>query len=210
MTATYTCFEGHRRIASGPLVRVALAVKRACEGGLAGQVLIFEDTTGHQTDINTRGSEAEVIARYAGPAPQQQPGTGSRARSDSTQTDADESRGRGRPKLGVVSREVTLLPRHWDWLNAQPGGASVVLRRLVEEARRTHAGKDRARMAQERAYHFMSAMAGDLPGYEEAIRALFADDERRFRETITAWPRDIRDYANALAFGDETWNEDNT
>src|ERR1700739_3037247 len=42
----------------------------------------------------------------------------------------------GRPKLGVVAREVTLLPRHWDWLATQPGGGSVALRKLVGEARR--------------------------------------------------------------------------
>src|SRR3984957_11907417 len=109
--------------------------------------------------------------------------------------DVSTPRGRGRPKLGVVAREVTLLPRHWEWLATQPGGASVALRKLVEEARRTHADKDKIRKAQERAYHFMSAMAGDLPGFEEATRALFADNRSKFKETIGTWPVDVHDHA---------------
>ncbi|WP_107313666.1 DUF2239 family protein, partial [Burkholderia metallica] len=115
---------------------------------------------------------------------------------------AGEQRGRGRPKLGVVSREVTLLPRHWEWLAAQPGGASVALRKLVEDARRTHAAADRLRDAQTRAYHFMSAMAGDLPGFEEAARALYANDPARLAELVAGWPEDVRDHALALARGD--------
>jgi hypothetical protein len=113
-----------------------------------------------------------------------------------------ELRGRGRPKLGVVAREVTLLPRHWDWLNTQPGGASVALRKLVEEARRTSGDRDRTRAAQEAAYHFMSAIAGDLPGFEEATRALFAYDRRRFGDLVAQWPEDVRDHAIRLAFAD--------
>lgn len=111
-------------------------------------------------------------------------------------------RGPGRPKLGVIAREVTLLPRHWDWLNSQPGGASVALRKLVEEARRTRGDKDRTRAAQEAAYRFMSAIAGDLPGFEEASRALFAYDRRRFGELVAGWPEDVRDHAIKLAFAD--------
>lgn len=207
----YTAFSGHRRIASGPLQRVALVVKQAIESGAAGPVLIFDDTTGRSVDIDTRGSEEEVLARFAQPT-----ATNDRAEAarsgyplqrvpDSLDTDAriGEPRGRGRPKLGVVPREVTLLPRHWEWLATQPGGASVALRKLVEEARRTHAEKDRRRKAQERAYHFMSAMAGDMPSFEEATRALFANDQRRLRELGAAWPDDVRDHAISLAFGDD-------
>jgi hypothetical protein len=101
----------------------------------------------------------------------------------------------------VVAREVTLLPRHWDWLAAQPGGASVALRKLVEEARRGSADADRRRAARDAAYRFMSAMAGDLPGFEEAARALFADDRQRFDDVVAAWPADIRDYTVAVASG---------
>ena len=116
---------------------------------------------------------------------------------------AAEPRGRGRPRLGVVAREVTLLPRHWDWLGLQPGGASVALRRLVEEARRASGDRDRVRAAQDAAYCFISAIAGNLPGFEEAARALFAYDRRRFADLIAGWPEDVRDYAIQLAFADQ-------
>ena len=115
---------------------------------------------------------------------------------------AGEPRGRGRPKLGVVAREITLLPRHWEWLGTQPGGASVALRKLVEEARRANGDVDRARAAKEAAYRFMSTMAGNLAGFEEASRALFADDRRRFVGLIAGWPDDIRDHVVKLAFSD--------
>jgi hypothetical protein len=110
-------------------------------------------------------------------------------------------RGPGRPKLGVVSREVTLLPRHWDWLNSQPGGASAALRKLVDDARRVNSAMDRVQHSQGVAYKFMSAMAGDFPGFEEAIRALFAGDYQRFKRLVASWPVDIQDHARKLAEG---------
>ena len=99
----------------------------------------------------------------------------------------------------MVAREVTLLPRHWDWLGTQPGGASVALRKLVEEARRVNADKDRLRQSQEAAYRFMSPMAGHLPGFEEATRALFAPDAARFHALIAPWPNDVREHTTTLA-----------
>jgi uncharacterized protein len=193
--ASYTAFHGNRRIASGPLRTVALLVKRAVENWAADPVLIFDDTTGRSVEIDTRGSDEEVVGRLA-----QRTAVNECADPD---VGAGTRRGRGRPKLGVIAREVTLLPRHWDWLATQPGGASVALRRLVEEARRTHAETDRHRKTLERAYHFMSCMAGDMPGFEEAARALFAADERRFRTWVAAWPDDVRDHAIALAFAND-------
>ncbi|MBR8127163.1 DUF2239 family protein [Burkholderia multivorans] len=203
MTATpflpsYTAFDGHRRIASGPLATVALAVKRIAGDGMAGTVLIFDDATGRSIDLDLRGTADEVHARYAPPARDVAQDAGTAG----DPAGAAEQRGRGRPKLGVVSREVTLLPRHWDWLAAQPGGASVALRKLVEDARRTHAAADRRRDAQARAYHFMSALAGDLPGFEEATRMLYANDLARMAERIAGWPDDVRDHALALARGE--------
>jgi hypothetical protein len=112
-----------------------------------------------------------------------------------------EKRGPGRPKLGVTAREVTLLPRHWDWLASQPGGASVALRKLVENALREAEGPDRVRRSREAAYRFMTAVAGDQPGYEEATRMLFAGDWVVFDAAIKAWPSDVRDYARRLAEG---------
>jgi uncharacterized protein len=194
---TCTAFKGYRRIASGTLPEVALAVKNAIESGDNGSVFIYEDATGRMIDVDTRGTAEEVVARLEQPAePASWPSPGEIHETDG------ELRGRGRPKLGVVAREVTLLPRHWDWLNTQPGGASVALRKLVEEARRTNGDRDRTRAAQEAAYHFMSAIAGNLPGFEEATRALFAYDRRRFGDLVAPWPEDVRDHAIKLAFAD--------
>jgi len=204
----YTAFGGHRRIATGPMPAVALVIKRALESETAGPILIFDDATGRLIDIDTRGSDEEVVSRLtvamanddrAKPVQPGQP----LLEAISTETPEDEPRGRGRPRLGVIPREVTLLPRHWDWLATQPGGASVTLRKLVEEARRTGSDKEIIRKAQERAYHFMSAMAGDMPGFEEATRALFANDRVKFGEQIATWPGDVRDYAIRLAFGSD-------
>jgi hypothetical protein len=183
---TFTAFEGQRRLVSGPPAEVALAVKRA-EQRAAERIAIFSDATGRPIDFDLRGSDAEIVARLpAMPGP--------------AALEAAPPRGRGRPKLGVVAREVTLLPRHWEWLNAQPGGASVALRKLVEAARRANGDKDHSRAARDAAYHFMSAMAGNLPNFEEASRALFADERRRFSSLIAAWPDDIRDHIVRLAF----------
>ncbi|WP_175804007.1 DUF2239 family protein [Burkholderia ambifaria] len=192
---SYTAFDGHRRLVSGPLATVALAVRQAAGDATPGTILIFDDATGRAIDLDLRGTAEEIRARYAAaPADASAPAGGPAGEG--------EPRGRGRPKLGVVSREVTLLPRHWDWLATQPGGASVALRKLVEDARRTHAAADRRRDAQARAYHFMSAIAGDLPGFEEAARALYANDVARLAELIAGWPDDARDHALALARGD--------
>ncbi|MEN8516651.1 DUF2239 family protein [Burkholderia sp. RS02] len=193
---SYTAFDGHRRLASGPLATVALAVRQAAGDTMSGAILIFDDATGRSIDLDLRGTADDIRARYA-PPPGDAPGVAA-----GEPVAAGEQRGRGRPKLGVVSREVTLLPRHWEWLGAQPGGASVALRKLVEDARRTHAEADRRRDAQARAYHFMSAMAGDLPGFEEAARALYANDAIRLAELVAGWPDDLRDHALALARGD--------
>jgi hypothetical protein len=198
LSNSYTCFHGHQRIASGTLQAVALVVKQAAKSEAADPVLIFDDSTGHSIDIDTRGSDEEVLARLS----QQAPSDGYISSGDSD-ANVGEIRQRGRPKLGVVPREVTLLPRHWEWLAAQPGGASVALRKLVDEARRTHSDKDRTRKAQERAYRFMSATAGNLPNFEEATRALFANDQSRFSELVATWPADVRDYAIWLAFSDD-------
>ncbi|SOZ05458.1 DUF2239 family protein [Cupriavidus taiwanensis] len=197
----FTTFDGHRRIASGPLPVNALALRRALQSGAAGPVLVFDDSTGRSIDLDTSGTEAEVVARSAARAAQlAAPPLASAGGGEGGEgIEAAEPRGRGRPKLGVVAREVTLLPRHWEWLATQPGGASVALRKLVEQARRDTAGRDRSRAASERAYHFMVAIAGDLPGFEEASRALFASDLAGFARQIAAWPADVREHALRLA-----------
>ncbi|PPQ37043.1 hypothetical protein SAMN06265338_11543 [Rhodoblastus acidophilus] len=193
-----TAFDGPRRLSSGPLTEVALAVKAAADDGSPRALLVFDDATGRVIDLDLRGSAADVIGRLS---QHEAPDRLASAGSDSVEDEASGSRGRGRPKLGVVAREVTLLPRQWDWLAAQPGGASASLRRLVDEARRRDGTRQQRRAAQEAAYHFMLAIAGNLPGYEEATRALFADDRRAVARHIADWPEDIRSHVLALAFG---------
>jgi hypothetical protein len=196
-----TAFEGRRSLASGPQTEVALAVKNAAERGSAEPILVFDDATGRVIDFDLRGSKQDVLARLSAARAEQATSQGMPAPTGSSQAPVTESRGRGRPKLGVVGREVTLLPRQWEWLAAQPGGASVVLRRLVDEAKRATAPAQKIRASQEAAYHFMSAMAGNLRGFEEATRALFANDRGRFDQQVSTWPEDIRAYATRLAFG---------
>ncbi|MFY0479390.1 DUF2239 family protein [Achromobacter marplatensis] len=196
---SYTAFEGHRMLAAGPLADVALAVKRALGHQNGAALLVFQDGTGQQTDLDLSGDDAQVIARHMPPnadKPAVMPG----AAGDPAGSADAAPRGRGRPKLGVVPREVTLLPRHWDWLGAQPGGASVALRKLVEQARRENETRDQLRQRQEAAYRFMSSMAGNLPGFEEATRALYAEDRAQFAECLATWPQDVRAYAMTLAW----------
>jgi hypothetical protein len=141
-------------------------------------IVIFEDETGRHVDFDLRGSLAEVVARTAPPTPRSGP---------------------GRPKLGVVAREISLLPRHWEWLEQQPNGASAAIRRLVEEARKRDPEEERRRLAIEATSRVVSALAGNLPNYEEATRALFARNWTRFGELIAGWPKDIKGYAQRLA-----------
>jgi uncharacterized protein len=193
-----TAFDGSRCLASGALIDVALAVKAVLAKNPIASVLTFDDATGGVIDLDLRGTTAEIVTRLTAWADgADRPATMPRQRDDDAPV-----RGRGRPKLGVVAREVTLLPRHWEWLAMQPGGASHALRRLVDEARRTDNGRSRARAAQETAYRFMSAMAGDLPGFEEASRALFAGERQGFADHTAAWPADVRAYACKLAWSD--------
>ncbi|AOW14931.1 hypothetical protein LPB72_12695 [Hydrogenophaga crassostreae] len=182
---TCTAFSGTRRIAAGQydLVAQSLATLGLGQGG---GLLVFDDATGALVDFpwppgyapeQPKPPAVDAEEKPAGPA------------------------GVGRPRLGVVAREVTLLPRHWEWLALQRGGASAALRRLVEEARKTHAEHDTQRQAKERAYRFMSAIGGGLPGFEEASRALFAHDGGAFSERIQVWPEDVKAHLSWLARG---------
>lgn len=173
-------FEGPRRIAQGGLPEVAQAVKPVVDRQGRLPVLIFDADTSQIVEVDFRGSTDDVLQRLIEPP-----------------------RGPGRPKLGVVAREVTLLPRHWEWLNTQPGGASVALRKLVEEARRANESLDRIRHFRESAYRFIRTMAGDEPGFEEATRALFAGNRSGFERHSSKWPADVRDHARTLAA--DTW-----
>lgn len=171
--STYVAFAGVRRIATGPLDEVLPVLKQRFDADRSEAVLVFDTGTGRQVDFDLRGSLDEVLARVA----------------------PSETRGPGRPRLGVKSREVTLMPRHWEWLEQQPNGISAALRRLVEQAIKAHPGRERARRMRAALSNFLSAMAGDRPNYEEACRALFAGDNERFEALITRWPKDVRELA---------------
>lgn len=181
-------FEGFRRIAAGPLGEVAAATRRAMDDGANGAILLFDAASGELIDLDWRGSASAVVKRLVHDAP-----------ASGGEAPADAPRGRGRPRLGVVPREVTLLPRHWEWLAAQPGGASVALRKLVEEARKVNAAFDAARQSRDAAYRFMSAIGSGLAGFEEASRALFAGAPQGFASQVAAWPADVRVHVLALA-----------
>jgi hypothetical protein len=181
---TCVAFQGDTSVASGDLATVALAAKRAARRSDA-PLLIFDATTSEPVEIDCRGTDEDILRRLPTTAVDR--------------ADHEAPRGPGRPKLGVVAREVTLLPRHWEWLNGQPGGASVALRKLVEHATRANAGIDRIRASQNAAYKFMSVMAGNRVGFEDAARALFAGDAVTFNRLVAPWPADIRDHAERLA-----------
>lgn len=169
-------FLNAQAIAMGPLPEVARRAKQAITADPEGRLLVFDADTSEPLELDLRGSEQEVLSRFETSPPKP-----------------------GRPKLGVIAREVTLLPRHWEWLASQPGGASAALRRLVDEARRASAERDKVRSARESAYRFMTAMAGNEPGYEEAVRALFAGRKEAFERHTSLWPPDVRDHARRLA-----------
>ena len=178
-----TAFDGHQRIASGTPEKVALAVHTHLAGHRRCTPLVLDDATGEALEFDLRGTADEV-----------------RARLRSAPTEAPPApRGPGRPKLGVVAKEVTLLPRHWEWLSRQPGGASVTLRRLVEEARRAGSAKDQARRAGEALDRAMRTLAGDLPGYEDASRAFWRGEQAAFERLTKPWPADVRSYVRRLA-----------
>lgn len=165
----YVVFLGPDRVGSGALAEVAVAAKRA-GGDRPRNVLVFKVESGEIVDLDLQGSFSEVTARYArhvGPR-------------------------RGRPKLGVTAKEITLMPRHWDWLARQPGGASATLRRMIDAARKVSEPADRKLAARDATYRFMHAIAGDRPGFEEAARALFRGEEMKLQARIAAWPPDIR------------------
>jgi hypothetical protein len=165
---THTAFLADNRLATGTLAQIAL-VLRAHPGAL-----VFEDATGKQVDLDSRGTDEDIRARYA-----------------------QAARGPGRPRLGVTPREVTLLPRHWDWLAAQPGGASVALRKLVEQAARDPGAARKA--ARDAAFSFASALGGNQPGFEEAMRALYAGKRKRFNRQLEGWPPDVAAHLQKLA-----------
>lgn len=184
--ATFTVFVGQHKLITAPLREMLTALKNhwdAASKPLTALPLVFDDRTGSQKEFNLQGTLEEVLARVEAKSVPAKP---------------------GRPKLGVVAREVTLLPRHWEWLASHPNGASATLRRLIDEARKADPAGERQRLALMATDRFILVMAGDLPGAEEAGRALYAGDQAKFSELIQKWPQDIKEHIEAIsafAFG---------
>jgi hypothetical protein len=169
----YVVFAGARSVAAGPLADVAAVLRRRQLKHPGESVLVFEVETGRQIELDLERPLAELLEREERAKPA----------------------GPGRPRLGVVSREVSLLPRHWAWLEEQPNGISAALRRLVEQGMKTEPGKQRAQRMRAALSRVLSAIAGDRPHFEEACRALYAGDEQRFAALVARWPHDIKSYA---------------
>jgi len=172
-TPVYMAFAGGRQLALGSLRDVLPVIKGRFDRGSPELVLVFDVESGQQVDFDLRGSLSDVLEREAPLG----------------------SRGPGRPKLGVVGREVTLFPRHWEWLEQQSNGVSGALRRLVEQATKEHPGKERARRIRAALSRVLSSLAGDRRHFEEATRALFAGDVGRFEQLVRRWPKDLRSFA---------------
>ncbi|PPK63286.1 hypothetical protein B0F88_1411 [Methylobacter tundripaludum] len=187
----WIAFSQGKRIASGAPRVVATDVKHFVDSHATDNVLVFDAKTSFPVEIDLRGSLSAVLKHL--------PIIQSQEPAPDTAIPTSSGRTAGRPKLGVTAREVTLLPRHWEWLATQPGGASVALRKLVEQALRSNKEVDRLRQAQEAAYRFMNVMAGDSIGFEEATRALFDCDFGRLQEFAEEWPDDVRNHALSLA-----------
>ena len=196
--SVYTAFSHGRRVAHGrydDIARALAAAVAAAQADMPAPWLVFDDATGAPIDTPPLPQDAARLKA----------GRAGRAAISAAQAlaKADECspapRAAGRPRLGVVAREVTLLPRHWEWLSVQPGGASAALRRLIDKARKDNKSADSRRAASERSYKFMSAIAGDQPQFEDAARALFAGDAVRFAGHVADWPPDVREYLMQLA-----------
>ena len=182
---THVAFVGDTLLIHDTLPRVAIAVRRALDRGEQRPIVVMDSTSAQIVDLDLRGTEDEIIARLASsdaPILAQEP----------------RSAGPGRPRLGVVSREVSLLPRHWEWLKTQRGGASAALRRLVDDARRNSSERDRLAAAQEAVDRYLRIMAGDRPHYEEALRAFYANRDADLTQHVEQWPEDVRSHLATL------------
>jgi hypothetical protein len=184
MKTTYTAFKGHNLFAHGTLDEVVLTIKGHIGKSDHSSVFIFSDSTGKMIDFNFQGTQKDILKRLEIFISEENP---------------KENTGPGRPKLGVMSREVSLLPQHWEWLATQPGGASAILRKLVDEAKKKSLGTPTIKQIQEKVHRFVSSIAGDFEGYEEALRALYRKDKKEFLQQIESWPTDIKKHVMDLA-----------
>ncbi|MBN8649246.1 MAG: DUF2239 family protein [Caulobacterales bacterium] len=190
ITQQASAFIGHKLLKTGPLIEVVLAMKEEAAKDKFAQILCILDETGSMVDFDLSGTNEQVIAKLlANNAPKA---------IDKKEDEITHTPKSGRPKLGVTAKEVTLLPRHWEWLAAQRGGVSATLRRLVELAAKESISIEARKNAQNSTYSFLQNIAGDFENYEEVLRAIFADDFEKMRKLMQNWPKDIRNYAQKL------------
>lgn len=190
ITQQASAFIGTKILKTGPLIEVVLAMKEEVAKDKFAQILCFLDETGAMVDFDLSGTNEQVIAKLLANNTQE---TKEEQKAETTHTPKS-----GRPKLGVTAKEVTLLPRHWEWLVAQRGGASATLRRLVELAAKESISVETRKSAQNATYRFLQNIAGDFENYEEVLRAIFADDFEKMRKLMQNWPQDIQNYAQKL------------
>ncbi|MCH7331632.1 DUF2239 family protein [Acinetobacter modestus] len=169
---TYTAFLNEQCLASGLLADVAIAIQQHANQSNS-TILIFNDQTGRQIDLDLSGSEQNIQQRYAEP---------------------EMVKKVGRPKLGVISREITLQQKHWDWLDQQSSSASAVIRKLIDKELNDPNSESNRMLAKQATDRFMSAMLGNMPNYEEATRALYQGDREVFLDLIRDYPKDIKEY----------------
>ncbi len=179
-----TAFAGNKKVGSGHLLSVVEKSLEYLKKNKEAEIELFDNQTSELVEIDLRRKSETLLERLQAEMERQNP---------------EKKVGPGRPKLGVVSREIGLLPNQWEWLATQPGGASVTLRKLVEEARKKSRVKDEIRQSQNATYKFMTTKAGDFPNYEEALRSLFANDRKTFDRMVQTWPKDIREHIDFLA-----------
>ncbi|RZG86913.1 DUF2239 family protein [Acinetobacter venetianus] len=170
-STTYTAFSGDHYLASGEMMELILKIKQLQE--TTENILIFNDQTGRQTDFDYTGSEQEIRERYAEPEPTKKV---------------------GRPKLGVISREITLQKKHWDWLDQQSASASAIIRKLIDKELDDPNSESNKMLAKQATDRFMLAMLGNMPNYEEATRALYQGDREVFLKMIQDYPKDLKKY----------------
>ncbi|MEL6545168.1 MAG: DUF2239 family protein [Myxococcota bacterium] len=192
----FIAYCGDQLVARGTLLSVAIAMQNAEASSGTKRMALYRESTGQALDLDLSGTEQELEQRLA------------RFYPEDTAVADPGKRGKGRPKLGVVSREVSLLPRHWEWLSQQNRSASATLRRLVENARQADSGAAKSKQVAEVVHRFIWDLVGDQPGFEEASRALFALDLEGFRSRIADWPPDvvtqIERYLEALEASDSS------
>jgi hypothetical protein len=188
----FTAFIGKSCIARGPIETVVTAAKEQFDQGITSRIAIFSDDTGETIEIDFRGTVNDVLARLT-----HHPMLNTQVQNEPVENGLKRV-GPGRPKLGVVSREVSLLPRHWDWLAKQSGGASNALRRLVEDARKKNEAQDRQREIESAVHRFMWDMAGNEPHFEDVTRAFYIRDFQTMGTLMKDWPTDVRVHIKRL------------